>query len=71
MSGGAPEIVRDAPGAAWEKRGNTLWVGCTQCPTWFPVSPVLTRPGAPAACCPACHSEFKLAALAPRQGEAR
>ncbi len=49
MSIGVPEIVRDAPGAGWEKRGNTLWIGCTRCKTWFPVSPVLTRPGAPAA----------------------
>jgi hypothetical protein len=71
MSPQMPEIVRDTQGAAWEKRGNTLWVGCTQCATWFPVSPVLTRPGAPAACCPACHSEFKLAAQVPRQGESR
>jgi hypothetical protein len=70
---GAPEILRDSPGAAWEKRGNSLWVGCAGpgCKTWFPVSPVMTRPGAPSACCPVCHSEFKLAAPSPRQGDAR
>jgi len=73
MNGPAPEILRDSPGAAWEKRGNTLWVGCTgaDCRTWFPVSPVMTRSGAPPACCPDCHTEFKLAASLPRQGETK
>ncbi len=63
---GAPAILRDSPGASWEKRGNTLWVGCPHCKGWFPASPVLARPEAPAACCPHCHQEFKVAAVVPR-----
>jgi hypothetical protein len=63
---GTPTIVRDTPGAPWEKRGNTLWVGCPGCKGWFPVSPVMARPEAPPACCPHCHQQFKVAPTAPR-----
>jgi hypothetical protein len=66
-----PLILRESPGAPWEKRGNTLWVCCGACATWFPASPVLTRSGAAPACCPNCHAEFKLAVTAPREGENR
>lgn len=61
-----PIIIRDSPGAPWEKRGNTLWVGCPSCQGWFPVNPALARPEAPPACCPQCHREFKVAAAVPR-----
>ncbi len=56
-----PGLLRDMPGAAWEKRGNTLWLSCTGCQTWFPVSVALTRPGATPACCPQCHTKLPLA----------
>ena len=59
-------VVKDAAGAAWEKRGNTAWVACPACTTWFPVSPVMLRPDAAPACCPSCHQQFKVAAATPR-----
>jgi len=39
-------------------RGNTVWVACPGCRTWFPVSPRMLAPAAPPACCPQCHREF-------------
>jgi hypothetical protein len=53
-------LLRDTPGASWEKRGNTLWLSCGKCATWFPVSVALTRPGATPACCPNCHTLLPL-----------
>ncbi len=55
-----PVLLRDTAGAAWEKRGNTLWLSCDGCATWFPVSVGLTRPGATPACCPCCHNKIPL-----------
>lgn len=60
-------VVKDATGASWEKRGNTAWVACPACNTWFPVSPVMLRSDAVPACCPSCHHQFKVAAATPRQ----
>jgi hypothetical protein len=54
----APAVLRDPPGAAWEKRGNTVWLQCPGCAAWFPVGPSMLRPQAPPACCPACHHRF-------------
>jgi predicted Zn finger-like uncharacterized protein len=51
----------DQPGAPWEKRGNTAWLGCDGCGTWFPVSPSMLRPGAPPCRCPACGKQFRAA----------
>jgi ferredoxin len=53
-------IIRDHAGAAWEKRGNSIWTLCARCETAFPVSVLLTRAEAPQACCPACHHRFPL-----------
>lgn len=61
-------IVKDSPGAIWEKRGNTAWLECGACQKWFPVGPVMLRPDAAAAHCPHCQHEFKPAAPAPREG---
>lgn len=66
VAAGTATILRDARGAHWEKRGNTLWIGCPSCTGWFPVSPVMARAEAPPACCPHCHQEFKVAATLPR-----
>jgi hypothetical protein len=62
----APAIVRESPGAHWEKRGNSLWVSCTSCATWFPASPAMLAVTAPPACCPVCHHEFNLTAIEPK-----
>ncbi len=56
------QFIQDTVGAPWEKRGNSVWVKCDACPTWFPASPALLRPEAVPACCPACHHEFRLVA---------
>ena len=43
-------LHRDPPGAAWEKRGNTVWVRCASCDTWFPGFPghaAARRPAVP------------------------
>jgi predicted Zn finger-like uncharacterized protein len=40
-------------------RGNTAWIVCPACATWFPVNPRLLAPDAPTACCPNCHHEFR------------
>lgn len=61
MSGKAArpgQLLRDAPGAAWEKRGNAAWLQCERCSTWFPVGPAMLAPQAPPACCPTCHHRF-------------
>ncbi len=65
----APLIVKDSVGAIWEKRGNTAWVECPKCQSWFPASPIMLRNDAPPAICPNCHHEFYLAAIVPRVGE--
>ena len=51
--------IADAPGPHWEKRGNTVWLGCSGCGTWFPVSPSMLRPDAPSCRCPGCGPEFR------------
>lgn len=38
--------------------GNTAWVACPACRSWFPVSPRMLAPAAPPACCPQCQQEF-------------
>jgi hypothetical protein len=63
--------IADSAGAAWEKRGNSIWAQCERCSTWFPASPALLRDDAVEACCPKCHLEFKLSGAATRQGETR
>jgi hypothetical protein len=62
----AAVVLRDAAGAPWEKRGNTAWIACPACDTWFPASPVMLRPDAAPACCPRCHEQFKVAAQSPQ-----
>lgn len=50
-------LIRDPGGPATEKRGNTIWVCCPRCATWFPVSPRMLDEGAPACVCPGCLAE--------------
>ncbi len=57
-----PNTIRDNPGPAHEKRGNAVWVECSACKTWFPVSAMMQRPGAAPTCCPHCHHEEQLVA---------
>lgn len=64
----AVRIVKDTPGASWEKRGNTAWLECESCRKSFPVGPVMLRADAAAAHCPHCRHEFKPAAMASREG---
>lgn len=47
-------VLVDSPGAAWEKRGNTAWLRCSECGTSFPASPELLRADAPPCHCPGC-----------------
>ncbi|MCC7258212.1 MAG: hypothetical protein IT486_07550 [Gammaproteobacteria bacterium] len=49
---------QDPAGEAGKYGGNTVWVACPDCRTWFPVSPRMQAPAAPPACCPQCHREF-------------
>jgi hypothetical protein len=56
------KVVQDQAGVGWEKRGNTAWVQCGDCRTWFPVSPEMLKPGAPDCHCPACGKDFTMAA---------
>lgn len=52
-------MQRTTPGIDIGKYGgNTVWLACPGCRTWFPVSPRMLAPAAPPACCPACHREF-------------
>jgi NAD-dependent SIR2 family protein deacetylase len=51
--------VQDPPGPAWEKRGNTVWLGCDACGAFFPVSPSMLREDAPPCRCPKCHRQFR------------
>jgi len=46
------------PGA-YEKVGNTVWVRCPACASWFPVSPLMLDGIAPPCICPACHADFR------------
>lgn len=48
---------REPPGAAWEKQGNTTWLRCGACGTWFPVAPSLLAQDAPPCRCPRCGQE--------------
>ena len=52
------KIETIAAGASWEKTGNTSWVQCDPCKSWFPVGPsLLARPEVKLHC-PHCHREF-------------
>ncbi len=51
--------VADAAGPHWEKRGNTVWLACPACNTWFPVSLAMLQPEAPACRCPRCGHESR------------
>lgn len=54
-------IENVAPGAPWEKSGNTSWVQCAACREWFHVGPsILNRPEVTLHC-PHCGSDFKQA----------
>lgn len=59
------ESSADAPGPAWEKRGNAAWLRCPACATWFPVSPAMFAAGAPECCCPGCLHHFPPGAARP------
>lgn len=61
-------LIRDSGGPATEKHGNTAWVRCVACPTWFPVAPRMLDASAPACVCPACLAEFHPAAQGARDG---
>lgn len=54
------KLSRDAQGAPWEKRGNTAWVACARCQTWFPIATSMLRATAPDCHCPNCHHEFSV-----------
>jgi hypothetical protein len=41
-----------------EKRGNTSWVACRACETWFHVTSDLLDRGEVSLHCPKCHDEF-------------
>jgi hypothetical protein len=51
------DVLHERPGPHWEKRGNTAWLGCRGCGTWFPVTPDLLQGGAPPCRCPGCGRE--------------
>ena len=42
----------------WEKSGNSSWVQCNECSSWFHIVPsILERPDI-SMHCPNCHNEF-------------
>ena len=45
-------------GGSAEKQGNTSWVQCPDCQTWFPVSIALLDSPDVSMHCPGCHREF-------------
>lgn len=63
--------LEDAAGAVWEKHGNTAWLECPACRSWFPVAPSMLRSAAPCCHCPGCHAEAGLAEATPQAGRRR
>ncbi len=47
-----------AAGGPWEKAGNTSWVRCASCDSWFHVAEEMLDTEGARMHCPHCHNEF-------------